>query len=95
MILKPNKCVKRQFKKLPFVMRYVPDSHKTQKLRNKAVDDYVDVLEYVAECFKSQEMCDKVVDAGHFVFYSILINLRYKKYVTKLFEKLFYGQMLS
>ena len=64
-------------------------------MRNKAVDDYVDVLEYVAECFKSQEMCDKVVDAGHFVFYSILINLRYKKYVTKLFEKLFYGQMLS
>ena len=39
---------------------------------NKDVDDYVDVLEYVAECFKSQEMCDKVVDAGHFVFYSIL-----------------------
>ena len=95
MILKPKKCVKMQLKKLPFVMTYVPDWHKTQKLCIKAVDDYADVFEYVAECFKSQEMCDKVVDAGHFVFYSILINLRYKKYVTKLFEKLFYGQMLS
>ena len=38
---------------------------------NQAVDNYVDALEYVPECFKTQEMCDKVVDTCPFVFDSI------------------------
>ena len=88
MILKPKKCVKMQLKKLPFVMRYVPDWHKTQKMCNKAVDGYVDMLEYVAECFISQEMCDKVVDAGHFVFYSNLDQFKIQKICDKAFWKI-------
>ena len=35
---------------------------KIKKLCNKDVDNYPLALEYVPECYKTQEMCDKAVD---------------------------------
>ena len=35
---------------------------KIKKLCNKGVDNYPLALEYVPECYKTQEMCDKAVD---------------------------------
>ena len=34
----------------------------------KAVDNYVHVLEFVRECYKTQKMCDKAVDICLFAF---------------------------
>ena len=35
--LKLKKCVNIQLKKLPFVIRYVPNQHKTQQMWDKAI----------------------------------------------------------
>ena len=35
---------------------------KIKKLCNKGVENYPLALEYVPECYKTQEMCDKSVD---------------------------------
>ena len=32
---------------------------------NKAVDNYPHVLQFVLECYKTHEMCDKVVNAHY------------------------------
>ena len=33
----------------PFSIRYVPDQYKTQKMRDKAVNDYLDALKFVLD----------------------------------------------
>ena len=45
-------------------LKFVSDSYENKKTCNQAgyQDDYADTLEYVPECFKTQEMCDKPVD---------------------------------
>ena len=40
----------------------VPDCHKNQEMFNKAVDNYPHALEFVLECFMTQEICDKPVN---------------------------------
>ena len=35
---------------------------------NKAVGTYPSAAQFVSECYKSQEMCDKAVDSCPFVF---------------------------
>ena len=44
------------------LLKFVPDKYKYQKLGNKLADSYVNALEYVPECCKTQEMCHKAVD---------------------------------
>ena len=39
-------------------IKSVPDSHKNNETRNKAVDNYPHALEFVPECFMTQRMCD-------------------------------------
>ena len=36
-------------------LKLVPDNYKSQKMCNQVVDNYVDALEYVFECFKTQK----------------------------------------
>ena len=45
---------KHVVKKLPLVIRYLPDRYKTQQMFDKAI------LEKSApDCYKNQQMCDK------------------------------------
>ena len=39
---------------------------------NQVFDDHVHALEFIPECYKIQEMCDKAVNEFSFVFDSIL-----------------------
>ena len=38
---------------------------------NKAVDSYPHALEFVFECYKTQKMCNKLVNRCFFIFDSI------------------------
>ena len=61
-ILKLKKCVTMQLKKLPSVIRFVPDRYKTQQMCDKAILENSETLKFVPDCFKNQEMCNKAVD---------------------------------
>ena len=49
------------------------DCYKYQEICNKAVDNYLHVLEFVSECFKSQKTCDKAVDTYPSIFLNAII----------------------
>ena len=34
-------------------LKFVPNNYKNQKLCNQAIDNYVDALEYVPNCFRN------------------------------------------
>ena len=53
---------KHAVKKLPFIIKYVPDRHKTQQMRDKAVHNYAHVLKLIPNCYKTQKMCGKAVN---------------------------------
>ena len=48
-------------KKLPYLLRYVPDQYKTQQMCNKTILENVGTLKSVPDCYKNQEMCNKAV----------------------------------
>ena len=53
---------KHAVKTLRFVIRYVPDRYKTQKMGDKAFLKTGGTLESFPDQNKSQEMCDKAAD---------------------------------
>ena len=53
---------KHAVEKLPFVIAYVPEQYKTQKMCGKAVLENDEVLESVPDWYKNQQICDKTVD---------------------------------
>ena len=53
---------KHGVKNLPFVIIYVPDQYKTQKMHDKAILENVTNSESIPDCCKNQEMCDNAVD---------------------------------
>ena len=44
---------------------------KNQKIFSKAVDIHPFAIQFIPECFKIQEMCDKPVDTSLFLFNSV------------------------
>ena len=48
--LKTKKTWKHAVKKVPFVIRYVPDRYKTQQMSDKAILENVGTLESVPDC---------------------------------------------
>ena len=42
-------------KKLPFVIRYVPDQCKDQQMCDKAIDNYPHALRFVPDCYMTQK----------------------------------------
>ena len=66
--IKLNKCVNMQLKNYLLkwdILHSVLDFHKNQQICDKAVDNYLCVLEFVAKCYKSQKICDKAVNTPH------------------------------
>ena len=48
-------------KKLPYLLRYIPDRYKTQQRCDKAILENGGTLKSVPDCYKNQEMCNKAV----------------------------------
>ena len=46
----------------------VPNCCKIQKMRDDAVNTSPSAMQFIPECYNTQEMCVKVVDACPFVF---------------------------
>ena len=44
---------KHTVKKLPFVIRYVPDRYKAQQMCDKTILENGGTLEYVPDCYKN------------------------------------------
>ena len=61
-ILKLKKYVSIQLKKLPYLLRYVPDRYKTQRICDKVTLENGGTLKPVSNCYKNQEMCNEAVD---------------------------------
>ena len=53
---------KHVLKKLPYLLRYVPDKYNTQQICDKAILENAGTLKYVPDCSKNQEMCNKAVE---------------------------------
>ena len=45
-------------KKLPYLLRYVPNQCKTQYMYDKAILENNGILKFVPDCCKNQEMYD-------------------------------------
>ena len=60
--LKTKEICKHVVKKLPYLLRYVPDRYKTQKICDKAILANGGKLKSVPGCYKNQEMCNKAVN---------------------------------
>ena len=66
-------------------LKFVPDNYKNKKTcnQNDCQDDYADALEYVPECFKTQEMCDKPIDTYLPVIQFVLKCFKLRKMCDK------------
>ena len=86
-----------QLKKIPFVIRKVPDryktqatiendktlqfvrdQYKTQKMCDKAVDNYAHALEFAPDYYKTQKMCNKTVNTNTYLSTIIFVPECYK-----------------
>lgn len=45
---------KHAVEKLPFVIAYVPEQYKTQKMCGKAVDTHPSTVKFVPQCYRAQ-----------------------------------------
>ena len=53
---------KHAVKKLPYLLRCVPDQYKTHQMCDKAIVENGGTLKSVPDCNKNQEMCNKAVN---------------------------------
>ena len=53
---------KHAVKKLPYLLRYVPDQYKTEQMCDKAILENAGTLKYVLDCYKIQEICNKAFE---------------------------------
>ena len=53
---------KHGVEKLPYLLRYVPDKYKTQKMCDKPILEKGGTLKYIPDCYKNQNMCNKAVE---------------------------------
>ena len=56
---------------------------------DKAVNTYPSTIEFVPECYKTQEMSNKAVKRCFLHLIILLIDIKHKKCVTDLFLKIF------
>ena len=56
---------------------------------DKAVNTYPSTIEFVPECYKTQEMSNKAVNRCFLHLIILLIDIKHKKCVTDLFLKIF------
>ena len=71
-------------KKLPFVIRHVPNQYKTQKMCDKAILQNGGTLRSVLDSYKNQQMCDKSVDSYPHALEFVPECYKNKKRVIKL-----------
>ena len=57
-----KKTCKYSVEKIPFVIRYVSDQYRTQKMWGKAILEHGETLKSIRNCYKNQKMCNKAVD---------------------------------
>ena len=62
---------------------------------DKAVNIHPSAIQFVSECFKTQEMCDEDVDNCLFHFILFLTNVKLKKCVIIFFLRFLYAKILS
>ena len=61
-------------KKLPYLIRYVPDHFKTWKMCDKAFNTYLSTIVFVLEYIMTQEMSNKAVNGCFLHLILFLIN---------------------
>ena len=49
-------------KKLPFVIFYVSDQYKAQKICDKVMLEIGGMLRFITDCYNNKKICDKAVD---------------------------------
>ena len=54
---------KHTVKKLPYLLRHVPNQCETQKMYDKAILENGGTLKSVPNCYKNHEMCNKAADS--------------------------------
>ena len=57
-----SRCPIIKLKKIPSVIRYVPDQCKTKAMCNRAIIENVGTLKSVSNHYKTHEMCNKAVN---------------------------------
>ena len=60
--LKTKKMCKHAARKLPFLIRRIPDQYKTQHMCGKAISKNGGTLQSVLGCYKNQQLSDRAVD---------------------------------
>ena len=48
-----SEVIKNEVKKLPYLLRYVPDQYKTQRMCDKVVLESSGTLNFVPDCYKN------------------------------------------
>ena len=77
-------------------LKFVPDCYKTQKMCDKAADNYLHAWEFIRRCYITQKMCDKAVVSYPSAIrlkkceINLLIYASYIKYISKI-SKIYIG----
>ena len=72
-------------------LKSVADCYKNiRKMRDKAVDNYPHTLEFLPECYETQEICNKASNKWFLYLIVILIVIKLKKFVAELFLKMLF-----
>ena len=76
-------------KKLPSVLRYVPDQYKTQQVCDKSILENGGTLKSIPDCYKNQEICNNtnliIIYIPKYIFKSIENNLSHKDLISSKF----------
>ena len=62
-------------------LNFFPNCCMTKKRWDKAVNTYDFTIQFVPDCYKAQEMCDKAAIRYFLHLFLFLINIKYKKCV--------------
>ena len=76
--LKTNRMCKHAVKKLSYLLRHVPDWHKTQQVGDRATLENGRTFKCVLHCYKNQEKWNKAVDT-----YPHVLEFAFDCYMTQ------------
>ena len=71
-------------KKLPYLLRYIPDQYKAQNFCDKTISENGGTLKPVPHCYRNQEMCNKTANNYPHALEFVPETYKAQKYVIKL-----------
>ena len=88
--MKNQEICKKALNNDPHALEFVPDCYKTQEMCYKVVNSHSSTIQFLPESCKTPKICDKAFSKCFLAFFLLLIHIKIKKCVKKLFLMIFF-----